>query len=64
MRSRKTASVSPGESKHALVADLLDEAIQSGGKTLEITERGFRARHGSSESARRIANTEAVTLPG
>ena len=30
-----------GGRSHALDADLLDEAIQSGGKTLEITEKGI-----------------------
>lgn len=30
-----------GGRSHALDEDLLDEVIQSGGKTLEITERGF-----------------------
>jgi len=30
-----------GGRSHALDEDLLDEAIQAGGKTLEITEKGF-----------------------
>lgn len=39
-RQRDRLRVTGGRS-HALDADLLDEAIQAGGKTLEITERGI-----------------------
>ena len=39
-RQKDRLRVTGGRS-HALDADLLDEAIQSGGKTLEITERGI-----------------------
>ena len=39
-RQKDRLRVTGGRS-HALDADLLDEAIQAGGKTLEITERGI-----------------------
>ena len=39
-RQKDRLRVTGGRS-HALDADLLDEVIQAGGKTLEITEKGF-----------------------